>query len=252
MLHGVPAWSYIYRHIIPVISASGIRVIAPDLPGFGKSDKPTDPEWYSITNHTLVIKELINGLNLDKIILYAHDWGSMIGLRAISEIPERFSGAIISNGGLPFGDSSVPFTFRLWKFFASFSPIFPPGRIVDLGALRKLNARERSAYNSPFPGNKFKMAPRIMPGKVPLKIKDIEAVKNRKAFDDLRGFNKPFLTVFGNSDPVTKGWDRILQENIPGAGSQKHRILKAGHFIQEDVPVELAEIIITFIKNTIN
>jgi haloalkane dehalogenase len=122
---------------------------------------------------------------------------------------------------------------------------------VDYGSLRRLTKNERHAYDAPFPGERYKIAPRSMPGKVPLKFKNHEAIKNRQALERLGKFNKPFLTVFGDSDPVTKGWDRILQMNIPGARDQQHRILKAGHFIQEDAPDELAEIIITFINKSI-
>lgn len=246
LLHGVPTWSYIYRSIIPVVADAGYRVIAPDMAGFGKSDKPVDKTWHTLSNHVETFRDFISSLNLNNIMLFGQDWGSMIGLRLASDFPERFSGIIISNGGLPTGIEKIPLLFRIWKLFSIITPDIMAGCVVNFGCLRKITKSERAAYNLPFESRKSLAGPRSLPSRVPLLRNHPEAIKNRYAMERLAGWAKPFLTVFGDSDPLTRGWDRILQNRIPGSSGKDHRVLKAGHFIQEDAPLDLAEIIITF------
>ncbi len=249
LLHGVPTWSYLYRHIIPVLSTSGFRVIVPDLIGFGKSDKPAHIKWHSLQAHVSWISKLISLLDLREITLFGQDWGSMIGLRVAVEQPDRFAGIIISNGGLPTGLEKPPLSFRIWKFFVMYSPWFPIDQIVNFGSLTKLSTEEKRAYRAPFPGSKFKAGPRTLPGKVPVTRENPDAELNRQAWISLGNWKKPFLTVFGDADPITRGLDLKFAEMIPGAIGQNHLVLHAGHFIQEDLGPELAEIIVKFIRD---
>ncbi len=249
LLHGVPTWSYLYRHMIPFLANAGFRVIVPDLAGFGKSDKPKDAKWHTLLNHVTSIKRLISELDLRDITLFGQDWGSMIGLRAATEDADRFAGIVISNGGLPTGKEKPPFLFILWKLFARFSPCLPIGRLVSYGSIRNLSKMERKAYRAPFPSAGFKNGIRVLPQRVQVAAKDPDAVLNEKAWQVLSQWKKPFLTVYGDKDPITRGWEKRFQNMIPGAIGQNHRILHAGHFIQEDAGIELAEIIITFIEH---
>ncbi len=253
LLHGVPSWSYLYREMIPILANAEFRVIAPDIAGFGKSDKPTGRDWHSLSNHSDIIGKLTKDLNLKNVFLFGQDWGSMIGLRVAMSDMDRYSGIIISNGGLPNGKEKKPLTFKLWMLFSKFSPWLPIDLIINAGSIKKLSKEEKKAYRAPFPKAKYKTGPRILPVKVPIRIKDKEAKLNVLAWEKLSKWEKPFLTIFGDSDPITKGWDKKFQSIIPGAFNQNHQTLNAGHFIQEDAGLALAEIIITFIRdNTIN
>ena len=250
-LHGVPAWSYLYRHLINKISESGIRVIAPDLIGFGKSDKPMKTKSHSYQSHVEWITEFINMLNLKEITLFCHDWGSLIGLRIAAQHPEMFARIIVSNGMLPTGEYRINPVFRLWKYFARYSPIIPVDRVIEAGTLRKLDKEEKKAYRAPFPSSKYKAAIRALPSRVPLSREDPEAGINKQLWKSLSSWEKPFLTLFGNKDPITNGGDEYMQKRIPGAAGQDHIRLDAGHFIQEDRFEELAEIIIRFHKKSV-
>jgi len=227
LLHGEPSWSYLYRHIIPICVAGGNRVIAPDLIGFGKSDKPKRIKDYSYQAHIDWMKAFIETLDLKKITLF------------------------ISNGMLLTGDQRTPVAFKLWKIFARLSPWLPVDRIVNFGCLKKLDKDEKYAYQAPFPASKFKAGVRAFPKLVPTTPRDPATQANRKAWEVLEKWNKPFLTVFSDSDPFTRGGDKYLQQRIPGAKDQKHLTLQGGHFIQEDAAEELAKIIIQFVKKVI-
>jgi haloalkane dehalogenase len=237
--------------MIPVLVDNGYRVIVPDLAGFGKSDKPKDPSYYSLSKHVDIVGRLLNVLEMRNIVLFGQDWGSMIGLRLAAKNQDKFSGIIISNGGLPDGRTKPPFRFLLWKYFALFSPWLPVGFILDLGCIRKLTPETRKAYRAPFPTRQSKISIRTMPKLVPVKEWTTEADLNRETHDLLKAWEKPFLTVFGSADPITRGWDKKLVQDIPGSREQNHSLLRAGHFIQEDTPIELAQIIITFIREKI-
>jgi haloalkane dehalogenase len=242
----VPTWSYLYRHIINKIAGAGNRVIAPDLIGFGKSDKPDKISDYSYKSHIEWIKSFINILDLKNIILFGQDWGSLIGLRIIIEQPDRFAGIIISNGMLPTGEQKIHFTFKLWKIIARYSHVLPVDLVVSAGIKSRLDKKEKQAYRAPFPTSKYKAGIRAMPENVPVLYNDPESQANREAWTRLCKWDKPFLTVFSNRDPITCGGDKYLQKRIPGAAGQDHIILNGGHFIQEDQASELADIIIRF------
>lgn len=251
LLHGVPAWSYLYRHLIRIISESGYRAIAPDLIGFGKSDKPLKTKSHSYQSHIEWITEFISILNLEEITLFCHDWGSLIGLRIAARYPDLFRGIIVSNGMLPAGEHKISPVFRLWRLLSGYSPYIPVDQIIQSGTLRKLDKEERRAYRAPFPSSEFKAAIRALPSRVPISAGDPESIINKRLWKSLSSWEKPFLTLFSKHDPITKGGDLYMQRRIPGASGQNHMRLEAGHFIQEDKSEELAEIILRFHKKSV-
>lgn len=234
MLHGEPTWCYLWRHMIGPVAAAGYRVLAPDLIGFGKSDKPTDRAAYSYAGQVAWLREWIEALDLRGIVLACQDWGSLIGLRLVAEMPERFAGVALSNGGLPAGQAP-PRAFAIWRAFARYSPVFPIGRIVKQGTRRPLSEAEIAAYNAPFPDRASKAAARAYPPLVP--FAGNEAVPDQlRAWEVLDRFEKPFLCCFSDGDPITRGGDALFVGRVPGTTGQKHRTLHGGHFIQEDDP----------------
>lgn len=241
MLHGEPTWSYLYRHMIPVCAAAGHRVIAPDLIGFGKSDKPTRINDYSYQSHMDWMLSLLDQLALTRITLVCQDWGSLLGLRLAAENPDRFRAIVVGNGMLPTGDQTVPAAFQLWKNFAIYSPVFPVSRIIDAASFRKLGPDEKRAYEAPFPNRKYKAGARAFPKLVPVTPNDPATRANRTAWESLKQWRKPFLTTFSNGDPITRGGDKYMQEQVPGAKGQPHQTLTGGHFLQEDSPVAFAQ-----------
>ena len=243
MLHGEPSWSYLYRHMIPVVAAAGHRVIAPDLIGFGKSDKPTRLEDYSYQSHMDWMLALVEGLDLRNITLVCQDWGSLIGLRLAAEQEPRFKAIVVGNGMLPTGDQPVPAAFKIWKNFALYSPWFPIARIINSGTFKTLGPEERKAYDAPFPSAKYKAGARAFPRLVPVAPDNPATPANRDAWKVFEGWNKPFLTTFSNGDPITRGGDKYMQERIPGAKGQPHQTLVGGHFLQEDSQVRFAQAI---------
>lgn len=244
MLHGEPTWSYLYRHMIPPFVAAGHRALAPDLIGFGRSDKLTSQSDYTYQRHVDWMTEWITALDLRDITLFCQDWGSLIGLRVAAENPDRFARLVIANGFLPTADRSTPPAFRIWRAFARHSPVFPIGRIVDTGSLRKLSARERVAYNAPFHTRAALAGARAFPNLVPTDPKDPAVPANRAAWDVLGQWHKPVLTLFGAQDPILGKADRVLLEHIPGTQGQPNDRLRGGHFIQEDQGPELARRVI--------
>jgi haloalkane dehalogenase len=248
MMHGEPSWSYLYRHMIPVCAAAGHRVIAPDLIGFGKSDKPTRVADYSYQAHMDWMQAFIDGLELDNITLVCQDWGSLLGLRLAAENPDRFRAIVVGNGMLPTGDQAVPKAFRIWRAFALHSPWFPIARIINTGSFRTLGPDERRAYDAPFPNKTFKAGARAFPALVPMSPNDPASEPNRKAWKVLEQWQKPFLTTFSNGDPITRGGDHYMQQRVPGATNQPHTTLTGGHFLQEDSPVDFANAINDLLK----
>ncbi len=243
MLHGEPTWSYLYRHMIPIIAAAGHRVIAPDLVGFGKSDKPSAIEDYSYLGHMTWMQRFIDILELKNITLVCQDWGSLLGLRLAAENASRFRSIVVGNGMLPTGDLKVPRAFHLWKNFAIYSPWFPIARIVNSGCFKKLGPEELKAYDAPFPSSSYKAGARAFPRLVPISPDNPASPANRAAWEILKTWKKPFLTTFSNGDPITRGGDKYLQQHIPGAQGQAHTVLTGGHFLQEDSPVAFAQAI---------
>lgn len=251
MLHGEPTWSYLYRHMIPIIADAGFRAIAPDLVGFGRSDKLARQSDYSYARHVEWMTHWLDAVQLDHITLVCQDWGSLIGLRLVAAMPDRFSRVVVANGALPIGDGKVPAAFKLWQLFARWVPRLPIGWIVSVGSQRGLSAQVRQAYDAPFPNESYKAAARRFPVLVPLRRDDPGAIANRAAWQVLRRWDKPFLTAFSDGDPITRGCDKLLQRAVPGAANQTHTVIRgAGHFLQEDKGPELAQVVVDFIRRT--
>lgn len=250
MLHGEPSWSYLYRYMIPVCAAAGHRVIAPDLVGFGKSDKPAALEDYSYQSHMDWMQNFIDQLDLKNITLVCQDWGSLIGLRLAAENEARFDAIVVANGWLPTGDEGIiSKAFKIWRAFALYSPWFPIARIVNLGSFKNFGKDEMHAYNAPFPNSKYKAGSRAFPKLVPTTPDNPASEANRAAWKILENWNKPFVTAFSNGDPITRGLDKRLQDRIPGANGMPHKTLKGGHFLQEDSGAEFAALINDVVAN---
>ena len=243
MMHGEPTWSYLYRHMIADCVAQGYRVLAPDLIGFGKSDKPVDRKEHSYARHVAWITEFIETLGLEDITLVCQDWGSLIGLRVAAEIQERFGRIVLSNGFLPTGGKVGP-AFRVWRMFSQYTPYFPVSRIVRQGSFKTYSADELRAYEAPFPSERYKAAARALPALVPADRDDPAVPANRAAWTVFENWTKPFVTCFAGGDPITRGLERRVQERVPGCKGQPHPKLRGGHFIQEDAPHEFARVVL--------
>jgi haloalkane dehalogenase len=251
LLHGEPSWSYLYRKMIPVLTAAGHRCVAPDLVGFGRSDKPARREDYTYQRHVDWMRGVLDALDLRAITLVCQDWGGLIGLRLVAEHAERFARVVAANTFLPTGDRPAGEAFRAWQRYSQETPNFHVGGIVKGGCVTELAPDVIAAYNAPFPDDRYKSGARQFPLLVPTSPDDPAAEPNRRAWEVLRGWRKPFLTAFSDSDPVTQGADRVLQESIPGAAGQPHTtIADGGHFLQEDRGEELARVVVDFIART--
>jgi haloalkane dehalogenase len=251
LLHGEPSWSYLYRTMIPGIVEGGFRAVAPDLIGFGRSDKPAEREDYTYQRHVDWTRTFIETLHLDHITLFCQDWGGLIGLRIVAEDPDRFDRVIAANTFLPTGDHPLGEGFHRWRTYSQETPDFPVGKIIDRGCVKDLLADVIAGYEAPFPDDSFKAGARQFPVLVPVSPDDPAAPANRAAWEALREWEKPFLTVFGDSDRITLGAERLFQALIPGAKGMPHVIVEgAAHFIQEDKGEELARLVVDFIRET--
>jgi haloalkane dehalogenase len=245
MLHGEPTWSYLYRHMIPPVAAAGLRVLAPDLIGFGKSDKPAEKSDYTYEGQVAWIRHWLEALDLRDITLVCQDWGSLIGLRLVAECPERFARVLLGNGGLPTEALKISPAFRIWRAFSRRSPWFPIGRIVQGGTRRRLSAGERGAYDAPFPDERHKAGARIFPSLVPTSgFNPRGSADNERAWQVLEQWHKPFVTCYSDGDPITRGLDGEFVRRVPGAKGQPHCTLSGGHFMQEDDSARFARLIV--------
>ena len=248
MLHGEPSWSFLYRHMVPVFAGAGLRAVAPDLVGFGKSDKPAAIADYTYQRHVDWLLEWTERLDLRRITLVCQDWGSLLGLRLAAEHDDRFDRIVVANGFLPIADRSTPVAFKVWRAFATKSPVLPVGRIVAAGTRRRLTKAERAAYDAPYPSARYKAGARAFPALVPTSPDDPAVPANRVAWERLGRWEKPFLTLFGNADPILGRADKPLQAHVPGAAGQPHARVSGGHFVQEDAGVEIAERTVAWIR----
>ena len=242
MMHGEPSWSYLYRHMIGPVAAAGLRVLAPDLIGFGKSDKPAAKTDYSYARHVAWMRSWLEQLDLKNITLVCQDWGSLIGLRLVAEMPERFSGVVLSNGGLPEG-GPAPRAFAIWRAFSKWSPLFPIGKIVSAGTARGLSKAEIAAYDAPFPDSRYKAGARIFPSFVPFE-NNVAVPDQKRAWQVFDHWTKPFLCCFADKDKITRGGESRFIGRVPGTAGQNHRTLRGGHFIQEDDPQSFVECVL--------
>lgn len=251
MLHGEPSWSYLYRKMVPIIVKAGHRAIAPDLFGFGRSDKPAQRSDYSYQFHVDAIASFVESLDLSGITLVCQDWGGLIGLRVAAEYEDHFARIVAANTFLPTGDRKPPEAFFQWREYSQSVPEFHAGGIVKGGCVSDLSPEIIAAYDAPFPDESYKAGARAFPMLVPASPDDPAAPANRKAWEVLREWRKPFLTAFSDSDPITAGGDRVFQKLIPGTKGQPHTTIKdAGHFLQEDRGEELARVVVDFIAAT--
>jgi haloalkane dehalogenase len=252
LLHGEPSWSFLYRHLIRVLTDSGVRCVAPDMVGFGRSDKPLEQADHSYARHVESARELaFDRLDLRDVTLVGQDWGGLIGLRLLAEHPDRFARVVAANTGLPTGDITMPEIWWLFHDTVAKADVLDIGRLVASGCARGMTDQVRAAYDAPFPTEESKAGPRAMPNLVPTRPDDPAAPANRLAWAALGEWTRPFLTAFGDSDPITGGMEAILQQHVPGAHGLDHPAIKnAGHFLQEDAGPELGAAIASFIAAT--
>lgn len=252
LLHGEPSWCYLYRTMIPVLVAAGHRVVAPDLVGFGRSDKPTEQSDYTYARHVAWMREaLFDRLDLRRITFFGQDWGGLVGLRLVAADPDRFERLVVGNTGLPTGDATPTEAFLNWRRFSRESPVFPIGAIVNGGCTTDLAPEVVAAYDAPFPDDDHKAGARIFPSLVPSGPDDPARDDQLAAWEVLGRFTKPVLCAFSDSDPVTKGGERAFLRGVPGTEGQPHVTIEgAGHFLQEDRGPELARVIVGFIEST--
>lgn len=248
MLHGEPSWCYLYRRMVPVLTAAGHRAVAPDLIGFGRSDKPASRSDYSYQKHVDWMTAFVEALDLQNITLVCQDWGGLIGLRVAAEHPGRFARIVAANTFLPTGDRPPGDAFLRWQAYSQNVPDFDSGWIVNSGSTTDLPDEIKDAYRAPFPDDSYKEGARIFPALVPTSPDDPAAGPNREAWKVLSTWDKPFLCAFGDSDPITRGAERFFQQAVPGTKGQPHTtIAGGGHFIQEDRGEELAGVIVDWL-----
>ncbi|MEP7025812.1 MAG: haloalkane dehalogenase [Actinomycetota bacterium] len=252
LLHGEPSWSFLYRTMIPPLVSVGLRVIVPDLVGFGRSDKPARREDYTYARHVDWMRQaLLDGVGLDGVTAVGQDWGGLIGLRLVAENPDRFARVVVANTGLPTGDRPMSEAFLAWQRYSQDTPELRVGRIVAGGCRNPMRPDVVAAYDAPFPDDTYKAGARVFPMLVPTCPDDPAAEANRRAWAVLSAWDKPFLTAFSDADPITGGGDRIFHKLVPGAAGREHVTLAGGgHFLQEDLGPQFAAVIARFVATT--
>lgn len=254
-LHGEPSWCYLYRKMLPTLAA-GLRVVAPDLIGFGRSDKPTQKSDYTYAMHRDALSAFILTLDLQRITLVCQDWGGLLGLPLAVEMPERFARLVIMNTGLPTGDApqgqasqANNAAFMAWRNFAASSKDMDVGRVVQGAVKSKLSDAVVAAYNAPFPDFSYKAGAHQFPLLVPVSPDAEAAPVMRRTREALKAWTKPALVMFSDSDPITAGGDRFFRQLIPSAKNEPEIVIQnAGHFLQEDKGEEIALHVSEFLK----
>ena len=250
LLHGEPSWSFLYRHVIGVLAGAGLRAIAADLAGFGRSDKPAEVSDHSYARHVEWIRALaFDHLDLRALTLVGQDWGGLIGLRLAAEHPDRFARVVAANTGLPSGDQPMPDVWLRFREVVRTTPRLQVARLVQSGCQTELPAAVLAAYDAPFPDESFMAGVRAMPGLVPTSPDDPAAEANRAAWRQLAAWHKPFLVAFSDGDPITGAMAPILRRTVPGAAGVEHPVITgAGHFLQEDAGQRLGTVIAAFVR----
>jgi len=249
MLHGEPSWSFLYRKMVSPFVEASYRAVVPDLPGFGKSDKPSKRTDYTYARHVEWMQDWLQAMDLNNIILICQDWGGLIGLRLVAAEPQRFARVVTSNTMLPTGDHNPGEAFMKWQRFSQEVPVFPTGKIINGGTVTELPDEVLAAYNAPFPDESYKEGARQFPLLVPTTPDNPESQANRDAWKALMEFEKPWLCAFGDSDPITGAAAPIIQKLVPGCQGQPHTTLRGGgHFIQEDCGEELARVVLDWLR----
>ncbi|MEU4575796.1 haloalkane dehalogenase [Nonomuraea sp. NPDC023979] len=252
LLHGEPSWSYLYRDVMRELAAAGLRAIAPDLIGFGRSDKPAEQGDHSYARHVEWTRALLyDALGLTGVTLVGQDWGGLIGLRLAAEHPGRVARIVAANTGLPTGDNPMPEVWHRFKDAVASAPELDIARFVQSGCATKLPPKVRAAYDAPFPDESYKAGPRAMPGLVPYAPDNPASAANRAAWQVLTTLDRPFLVAFSDGDPITAGMAPVLRRSMPGAAGRAHPVITgAGHFLQEDAGAELGRHIAAFVSST--
>jgi len=252
LMHGEPTWSYLYRHMVPPLVEAGHRVIAPDLVGVGRSDKPSAKDDYSYARHVAWMSALVfDHLDLRDITFFGQDWGGLVGLRMVAAQPDRYARLVVANTGMPTGHGAMSEAFLAWQKFSQEAPELPIGGIINGGSATDLAPEVIAAYDAPFPDDTYKAGARTFPALVPTSLDDPASADNIAAWKVLEQFDRPVLTAFSDQDPITKGGFAPFQERIPGAQGQPHTTTEGGgHFLQEDCGPQLAKTIIDFIAST--
>ena len=249
LMHGNPSWSYLYRKMIPPLVDAGYRCVAPDLVGLGRSDKPARQEDYTVARHVAWMRAaLFDTLGLRDVNLVCQDWGGIIGLRLVAELPERFASVVAANTGMPVGDTPVSEDLRKWPEIARTMTEFPVGRMISMGCTGGLTDAETAAYDAPFPDESYKAAAKSFPALIPI-TRDNPAVPDQvRAWTALERFTRPVLCAFSDMDPFNRGGNRAIEKRVPGAQGQPHTTIHGGgHFLQEDRGPELARVVIDFL-----
>jgi len=252
LLHGEPSWSFLYRTVMPVLAAAGLRAIAADLIGFGRSDKPAEPGDHSYARHVEWVRALaFDELGLTGVTLVGQDWGGLIGLRLVAEHPDRFARVVAANTGLPTGDHPMPDVWLRFREVVRTAPVLGISRLVQAGCQTVLPPGVLAAYEAPFPEESFKAGPRAMPELMPTSPDDPASAANRAAWQRLSVWDKPFLVAFSDRDPITGAMAPILKRVVPGAAGLEHPVIEgAGHFLQEDAGQRLGAVIAGFVRAT--
>jgi haloalkane dehalogenase len=252
LMHGEPSWCFLWRRVIPPLVDAGLRVVAPDLVGFGRSDKPAEVANHSYSGHVEWMRSApFEVLDLRELTLVGHDWGGLIGLRLVAEHPDRFARVVATNTGLPDGRHRLPELW--WRFhdFVARTPELPVGVLVRSGCHSELASEVIAAYDAPFPGPEYQAGPHAMPDLIPQTLDNSETPAQQLAWLSLARFDKPFLTAFSDSDPITAGVDVMMRARIPGAAAHGPATIEGGgHFLQEDAGAELGGVIAEFVRRT--
>ena len=249
LLHGQGSWAYLYRRMIPLLVASGFRVIAPDYIGFGRSDKLPSTEDYTFQRHIDWLTSFLDQMGLRNVSAYLFDWGGFFGLRIAAERPEFFGRLVLSNTNLPTGQGGGNAWFINWRAQQLAMPRFPQGEMVNDGVVHKLRPEIIAAFNAPYPDESYKTGPRRFPMILPILAEDPAAIANGRAWDVLAGWQKPVLTIYSAAFAGSAMGPERLLAHLPGAEGQPHALLKdANFYLTEDQGEEIARRIADFAR----
>jgi haloalkane dehalogenase len=258
LLHGEPTWSYLYRHIIAQVSAAGFRAVAPDFIGFGRSDKLARRTDYSYDGFVGWLRSFVEALDLSRITLVCQDWGGPIGLRVLAQLPQRFAAVLAANTLLPNceepprGIAGWPGeVIANWAAYAAAADDMPVSGIIGGVSRKPLSELAQRAYDAPFPDAAYKAAVLAFPPLIPIRADMPGIAENRRVWEFLEKFERPFVTAFSDGDPTTAPWAAVFQARVPGAARQPHAVIaEAGHFLQEDAGAALADVLVRLLRRT--
>jgi haloalkane dehalogenase len=250
MLHGEPTWSYLFRHAVAPLAAAGCRVVAPDLVGFGRSDKPGSPGDFSYESHVHWLSGFVAAVGLSDAVVVGHDWGGLLGLRLVTGTQGLAAAYVAANHGYPSGDLPPNDALRDWQRFAATTTEFDVSAIVARACVQDLERAVRDAYDAPYPGEEYKAGARIFPALIPVRPDDPSAQAVRDSRAALSRSAMPFLTVYGEQDPIAGAADSMFQQLVPGAAGRPHvRLSDAGHNMPEDAGADFGQIVADFIRS---